>query len=299
MVNFFRVDAAGLPVAMTSSAWNSPPLDPAPPTTDTSYVWEGLNFIAGNPAAIDPRIDWTVGRDNVPYKDWSVHKRTWIRDPGYSGPYSPKKNVHEASDSATSENNLGWVPTQLNNVNLHLFRYADMLLLLAEAEVEVGTLANALAIVNQIRARAGQTAQGCGSADTTVTNRYASCVGNTTMAEPLVQAAAYDSLTTPWAVYRIGQYASFPDQTVARRAVRYERRLELAMEGQRFFDLRRWGGADSVITNYITTERGRIQYLTSATAFTLPKYGRYPIPSVQIELSRVGTEDRLQQNPNW
>jgi len=285
LVNFYRVDAAGLPLALAGPAWNAPVPD--------------SNFAAGVVRPIDPRLDWTVGRDNAPYKDWGVHKRSWIRDASYSGPYSPKKHIHEASDAATNENNVGWVPTQTNNVPIHIFRYADMLLLLAEAEVEVGTLANALAIVNQIRARASQTAQGCGSADTTVTNRYPSCVGNTTMAVPLVQAAAYDSLTVPWAVYRIGQYASFPSQPFARQAVRYERRLELAMEGQRFFDLRRWGGADTTIANYIASERTRIPYLTLATAFTLPKYARYPIPTVQIELSRVGTVDRLVQNPGW
>lgn len=299
MVNFFRVDAAGLPLAFTSGVWNSPPLDPSPPLTDTAYVWEGQNFIAGNPAPVDPRLDWTVGRDNTPYKDWGVHKRSWIRDPGYSGPYSPKKNMHEAAAVTTSENNLGWVPTQLNNVNMHLFRYADLLLMLAEAEVEVGSLANALALVNRVRARAGQTAQGCGSTDSTIATRYPSCAGNTTMAAPMVQAATSASLTTPWAEYSIGQYASFPDQPTARWAVRLERRLELAMEGQRFFDLRRWGGADSVLTNYITTEKGRIQYLTLAQSFTLPLYSRYPIPSVQIELSKVGTEERLQQNQGW
>jgi hypothetical protein len=285
LVNFFTVDAAGLPVAMTSNAWNNP----APDT----------NFAAAVVRPIDPRLDWTAGRDNVPYKDWGVHNRSWIRDASYSGPYSTKKNVHEQSDAATSENNVGWQATQTNNVNIHIFRYADMLLLLAEAEVEAGTLGNALTIVNQIRARAGQTAQGCGSADTVLTNLYPSCVGNTTMAEPMVQAVVYDSLTRPWGTYRIGLYAAFPTQAFARQAVRIERRLELAMEGQRFFDLRRWGGADTVVANYITKEETRIPYLGQATTFTLPKYARYPIPSVQIELSRVGTEDRLQQNPGW
>jgi len=287
LVNFYQVDGTGLPLAMAGSAWNSP-------TPDT-------NFAAAVVRPVDPRVDWTVGRDNVPYKDWGVHKRSWIRDASYSGPYSGKKNIHEQSSAGTSENNVGWQATQTNNVNLHIFRYADMLLLLAEAEVEVGTLANALTIVNQIRARASQTAQGCGSADTTITNRYASCVGNTTMAQPLIQGAVYDSLIVPWATYRIGQYAAFADQATARRAVRIERRLELAMEGQRFFDLRRWGGADTVIANYINAEKvpNRIPYLALATAFTLPKYARYPIPTVQIELSRVGTEERLQQNPGW
>lgn len=300
LVNFFRVDAAGLPLAMTTSAWNSPPLDPTPPATDTAQAnpWRGQNFHAGVSAAIDPRLDWTVGRDNVPYKDWGVHKRSWIRDASYSGPYSPKRNAHEASDTATNENNVGWVPTQTNNVNIHLFRYADLLLLLAEAEVEVGSLVEALNIVNQIRARASQTAQGCGSADTTITNRYPSCAGNTTMAQPLIPGAVYDSLIVPWATYRIGQYTAFADPATARQAVRFERRLELAMEGQRFFDLRRWGQSDTTITNYLNTEKSRIPYLTLATAYTLPKYVRYPIPSVQIELSNVA-EERLQQNPGW
>lgn len=305
VVNFFRVDSAGLPVALTSSAWNSPAPQPDSliPPSDTGQVWKGLNFHGDNLAPVDPRIDWTLGRDNVPYKDWGLHNRSWIRDASYSGPYSSKKNIHEASDTATSENNVGWQATQTNDVNIHIFRYADMLLLLAEAEVEVGLLANALAIVNEIRARAGQVAQGCGSADTTLTNRYPSCVGNTSMTMPLVQNPTIDSVSTPWAQYRIGLYPSFPDQAYARAAVRYERRLELAMEGQRFFDLRRWGGADTVIANYIATERNRIPYLGLATTFTLPKYARYPIPSVQIALSRVTGPDSLtrglRQNPEW
>jgi len=80
--------------------------------------------------------------------------------------------------------------------------------------------------------------------------------------------------------------------------VRLERRLELAMEGQRYFDMRRWNAADTVIATYIATEEVRIPYLTLAQAYG-PKYARYPIPTVQIELSRVGTEDRLQQNTGW
>ena len=293
LVNFYQVDAAGLPVAFTSAAWNSPVPD--------------TNFAGGVIRPIDPRLDWTAGRDNVPYKDWGLHNRSWIRDASYSGPYSSKKQAHEQSNVGTSENNVGWQATQTNNVNVHIFRYADMLLLLAEAEIEAGGaagLTNAATIVNQIRARAAQAAQGCGSQDTVTTARYPTCLTNTAiqpMAVPLGAASAtLDTLTTPWALYRIGLYpASFPDQPTARRAVRIERRLELAMEGQRFFDLRRWGGADTVIANYRAAETARIPYISLATAFTLPKYSRYPIPTVQIELSRVGAEERLQQNPGW
>ncbi len=86
----------------------------------------------------------------------------------------------------------------------------------------------------------------------------------------------------------------------ARQAVRTERRLELGMEGQRFFDLRRWGIADTAINNYVATEAGRISYLAGvAGQFTLPKYLFYPIPSVQVELSKVGGQCQLQQNPGW
>lgn len=282
LVNFYQVDAAGLPLAFAGPAWNTP-------TPDS-------NFAAGVVRPVDPRLDWTVGRDNVPYKDWGLHNRSWIRDASYSGPYSPKKNIHE--QGSDGENNVGWQASQTNDVPIHIFRYADALLLLAEAEVEVGSLTNALAIVNQIRERAGQVGQGCGSADTTLTNLYPSCVGNTSMTVALVQNATLDSVSTPWARYRIGLYASFPDQAYARTAVRYERRLELAMEGQRFFDLRRWGAADTTIANYITSETNRIPYLGLGTPYSA-RHARYPIPSVQIELSRVGTEDRLQQNPGW
>ena len=91
---------------------------------------------------VDPRMDWTAGRDGVPFKDWGPHADTWIRNIPNGGPYSAKKNVHEKSSGAQSS--VGWVNTQLNSVNIHLLRYADVLLLLAEAEVEAGSLANAL-----------------------------------------------------------------------------------------------------------------------------------------------------------
>jgi hypothetical protein len=304
LVNFFQVDAAGLPLPVTSGAWNSPPLDASPPPSDTASTnpWRGQNFRAGIMRPVDPRLDWTVGRDGVPYKDWSVHRRSWIRDAGYSGPYSPKKNIHEQG-APDAENNVGWVATQTNDVPIHIFRYADMLLLSAEAEVELGNLEAARAIVNQIRARAGIAAQGCGSNDSTVTNRYPACVGDTRMVDTLQAnlTGTLDSLQTPWAFYKVGQYTTpwTGNPTLARNAVRAERRIELAMEGQRFFDLRRWGVSDTAVTNYVNSEKARIGYLSASAAFTLPKFLYYPIPSVQIELSKVGSECRLTQNQDW
>jgi starch-binding outer membrane protein, SusD/RagB family len=314
LVNFFQVDAAGLPLAYTSGAWNTPPVQPdselyfadttiTDPTPVPPLPWQGLNFWAGNPRPVDPRVDWTVGRDEVPFKDWGLHNRGWIRDASYSGPYSGKKPTHEASSAGSSENNTGWQTTQQNNVPVQILRYADVLLLLAEAEVELNNLPRATQLVNLLRTRAAAGAQGCGTSSLAdVVAAYPTCATNAAiqpMSIPLaVVSATLDTLYVPWAQYRIGLYPTFPSQAQGRLAVRIERRLELAMEGQHYFDLRRWGVADTAITNYVASEKTKIPYLTLAQTYG-PSYARYPIPTVQIELSRVGTEDRLQQNPGW
>src|SRR6266516_1296059 len=149
LVNFFHVDANGLPLALTDVTWNA--------SSGLTAAQGDTNFAAGaagSNAPVDPRLDWTVGRDKVPYKDWGLHDRGWIRDASYSGPFSPKKNVHE--QGASAENNVGWQATQTNDVPIHIFRYADLLLLLAEAEIHATApvLDNARTIVNQIRVRA-------------------------------------------------------------------------------------------------------------------------------------------------
>ncbi|MFN2567301.1 MAG: RagB/SusD family nutrient uptake outer membrane protein [Gemmatimonadaceae bacterium] len=289
LVNFYSVDpVTGLPLALTSASWNA----------------RNDNLTAATITPVDPRLDWTVGRDGVPFKDWGAHDPTWIRSPTYGGLYSPKKNIHEDASGA-QQSAGGWAPTQQNSVNIHIFRYADMLLLLAEAEVEAGGaagLTNALGIVNEIRARAGAGAQGCGlpgrpAARAAHIARYPQCADDSRIVVPINDA----SIT--WADYHIGPYPAFPDQAFARTAVQYERRLELAMEGQRFFDLRRWGIAQQVLNAYLRgvaggAEQDRRLYLRSAEDYTA-KHNLYPIPTTQIDLSRVGGENRLTQNPNW
>src|SRR5947199_4883586 len=240
LVNFYQVDANGLPLAMSTNTWNSPTPEPPAliPASDTDKVWKGLNFHAGIMRAVDPRVDWTVGRDGVPYKDWHLHARSWIRDASYSGPYSPKKNIHEAA-FPDAEDNVGWVATQTNNVPIQIFRYADMLLLDAEAEVELGNLEAARAIVNQIRARAGVAAQGCGPDAAVLAAYTAYCTGNQAIADSMQAnvATGVDSLQAAWAFYKIGLYNT-PwtglGAAYARNAVRAERRPGLAMVGHRF-----------------------------------------------------------------
>jgi hypothetical protein len=269
LVNFFATHpTTGLPLALTDGNWNA----------------RNTNLTAGTIIPVDPRLDWTVGRDGVPYKDWGPHQAGWIRSASYGGPYSPKKNIHEQASGAEQLGG-GWAPTQQNSVNIHLFRYADLLLMLAEAEVEAGSLDNARMIVNEIRTRAAASAQGPGTDRASI-------------------AVPINDPSITWADYNIGLYTSpWTDQQFARTAVRYERRLELAMEGQRFFDLRRWGTADQVLNAYLKgvgggAEETRRLHLAAAETFT-SRHLLYPIPPIQIELSRVGGTEMLAQNPGW
>jgi hypothetical protein len=289
LVNFYATDATtGLPLALTDANWNV----------------RNATLTAATLTPVDPRLDWTVGRDGVPYKDWGAHAPSWIRSPSYGGPYSAKKNVHE--DAAGAESNVGWVPTQLNSVNIHLFRYADVLLLLAEAEVEAGSLENARTIVNEIRRRAAQAVQGCGlPADAedaaALVAAYPQCAGDGRIAVPI------NDPSITWATYRIGEYlVPFASQDAARTAVRYERKLELAMEGHRLFDLRRWGIAPQVLNDYLNggptagggAEETRRTHLAAAEVFAARHY-MFPIPAIQIQLSQVGGTPRLTQNTGW
>lgn len=254
LVNVFKVDENGLP--FLDGSWNDKELSAEDP--------------------VDPRLDWTVGRDSVPYLDWGLHEPDWIRNRGWAGPFSPKKNIYEQSSGAASAS--GWANYQLHSMNLHLLRFADVMLLLAEAEIRTGSIENARLLINQIRERAARGAQGPEGG-------------------PVVVALDDPSIT--WASYKIGLYsASGWETTRAMDALKMERRLELAMEGHRLFDLRRWNDDERVLNAYLKVEKTRRMYLKAALPYE-EQHRRYPIPSLQIEMSRVEGEDRLIQNPGW
>ncbi|HEX9085113.1 MAG TPA: RagB/SusD family nutrient uptake outer membrane protein, partial [Gemmatimonadaceae bacterium] len=283
LVNFFRVDANGLPLSLSApDSWNA----------------SDAEFVGGTLTPVDPRLDWTVGRDGVPFKDWELYSNTWARDRENAGPYSPKKNIHEKASGA--EATVGWQPQQQSSMNMHLFRYADLLLLLAEAEVETSDLTGAVALVNQVRARAAVAAQGCAaSASNNVVAKYPQCAGHTEM------TVAINDPTITWAKYDVRPYPSFPTQAYARAAVHAERRLELALEGQRFFDLRRYGmtEAAATINGYVTgigggREDTRRLYLVDAEPITA-RHRLYPIPPIEIDLSKSNGQNNLKQNFGW
>jgi hypothetical protein len=281
LVNFFRVDNNGLPLAVstTSDVWNA----------------SDAEFVSGSATPVDPRLDWTVGRDGVPYKDWGLEHDSWSRDPENAGLYSPKKNIHEKASGA--ETTVGWQPQQQSSMNIHLYRYADLLLGLAEAEVETGDLAGALALVNQVRTRAAVAAQGCGAAaGNDVVAKYPQCSGHPEMTLPI------NSPLITWAKYDVRPYPSFPDAAYARAAVRAERRLELALEGQRFFDLRRYGmtvAEQAINVDYLPKESTRRAYLTAAIPGVADKHRWFAIPPLQIDLSKVNGQPTLKQNTGW
>ncbi|MDX1640297.1 MAG: RagB/SusD family nutrient uptake outer membrane protein [Balneolaceae bacterium] len=263
LVNAFKVDpSTGLPQAVVNpNNWNN----------------DDDNFDADESAPVDPRLDWTTGRDGVPFLDWGKHEPGWIRARESDGPYSPKKNIYRKSTDASSS--VGWANYQLHSKNLHLLRYADVLLLLAEAEIEAsgGSLENARDIVNQIRTRASQAAQG--------------------PSDNVIVPINDPSIT--WANYQIGTYDTpWSSKEEARQAVRMERRLELAMEGHRLFDLRRWGEAQNILNNYVQKEKVRREYLTGADSYS-DKHEVYPIPTLQVELGMIDGEQMIQQNPGW
>jgi hypothetical protein len=264
LVNAFKVNANGLP--FLDESYNNTILK-----ND-----EGINanaaFTNDNVTPLDPRLDWTVGRRGIPYWDYSYFPgRSWIRDQLYAGPYSPKKHVAKDADKGVNTNISNFRQTAKN---YNIIRFADVLLMAAEAEVEIGSLETARQYINRVRARAADPVSW-------VTN------APYTAALPTPANYAAKLYTTP-----------FTDQATARKAVRFERRLELAMEGHRFFDLVRWGIADQVLNAYLAVEKTRRSYKTASGGFTKGKNEYYPIPNREIEIASVAG-NTLEQNPGY
>jgi hypothetical protein len=197
---------------------------------------------------LDPRLDWTVGRRGLPFLNWGTHPgKNWIRDQSFGGPYTFKKFFAYNGENAGAES------PRANANNYRAIRFADILLMRAEVAVEEKDLATALSIVNQIRTRA---------ANVVVTGADGK----------------------PAANYLVKPYTAFATQEYARKAVRFERRVELAMEGHRHFDLVRWGTADETVLNaYLTKESKKRTYLNGAT-FVKGKSEYFPIPQAQIDI---------------
>ncbi len=266
LVNAFKTDAVtGLPLLDT---WNAVDVtnDQGLKSTDPFTPYTGT---------LDARLDWTVGRRGIPYLDWGLHPgNNWIREQSNGGPYAAKKAVYYKRQTNSLTDASFWTGGVTAN-NYTFIRFADVLLWAAECEVEVGSIDKARDYVNQVRARAANPA---GWVNTYVDN-----------ADP-----SKGFTNTPAANYKVGLYQSFPDQVYARKAVQFERRLELAMEGHRFFDLVRYGTAASVLNTYLSVEKTKRPYLGNAV-FTAGKNEYFPIPLQQIDREKGA----LVQNPGY
>lgn len=210
---------------------------------------------------LDPRLDWTVGRRGIPYLDWGPHTgQDWIRDQSYAGPYSPKKQVYKKAQQGTLTEVGNWTSGWTAN-GYRLIRFADVLLLLAECQIETNDLAGARANINLIRMRAANPAGFVKEED-----------GDTDAANYVIEE--YPATGFP-----------FDTQANARLALQMERKLELGMEGHRFFDLQRWGNAVSELNRILAYERTELPSLYGSAAVD-PEDVLYPIPQNQIDIMK-------------
>lgn len=232
--------------------------------------------------SLDPRLDWTIGRRGLPYLDWGPHPgESWIRDQSYSGPYAPKKNVYWQATQDKYADQHSWAPGTA--INIMVIRFADVLLMAAEVEAQLSNLEQAELYVNRVRARAANPAS--------LVYQYKDATKPTD-----------GFTTTPAANYNVEQYPAGYfvglGKDAALKTIYFERKLELAMEGHRFFDLVRWGIAETTLNTYISYE-SKITGDLQGGKFTTGQDEYYPIPQRQIDLQRVGGKSVLTQNNGY
>lgn len=259
-VNAHRTDDKGLPIL--DGSYN----DPAKAVKNDMGLKsdQAFELDKGN---LDPRLDHAVGRRGIPFLDWGKHTgASMIRNQPNGGPYSPKKYIFTKAEKAAGLTETGgWGHQTYNGYNVTIIRYADVLLMAAEAEIEVGSLAKALEYTNMVRARAANAAD-------------------------FVQLDG-----APAANYKIAVYDSFPTKEFAKNAVHFERRIELGMEGYRFYDLVRWGEDVAAINKYLKYDQVLLPGSLGGATYQA-KHALFPLPQSQIDL--VGA-DVLKQNSGY
>jgi hypothetical protein len=203
----------------------------------------------------DPRLFHTVGMPTFPYKYEAQYTLTTdnSRNPANYGFYTSLKEVPQRSlgESYTESTWQGFA------MDDYVVRYTEVMLWRAEALIETGNIDGAITIINQIRARANNSV-----------SKY-------------IQYAANQ-------IHTLGYYQAGASKEDARKYLRWEKRLEMAMEPERYFDLRRWGLASSTLNAFFASEKEG-NYDGTAFAgyygdafYTAGKNEYWPIPYNQL-----------------
>ena len=227
------------------------------------------DYYVGSNETVDPRLFITVGVPGTPYMynpSYMMNEsNVWSRSGGTYGYFvSLKQNVDPAyTDIYLFNCDNQWA----SSMNRIVFRYADVLLMRAEAMIQLGQISEAITLINQVRDRAA------GLVKNSVVANYPSKYG---------------------VHYAVGKYKDSYSKDEAMKIVKMERRLELAMESERFFDLVRWGDAATVINKFYTDESRTMNFL-SGSMFTADKNEYLPIPHEQIAASNGNYEQNIGQ----
>ena len=245
LINAYQTDENGLPVFDYQSR---------PDYGVVEFIDETHQNLSNTEPTVDPRLDFVVGRPTITYKTYrETPCQSWVRDRGVYG-HNCAKRFWISPESPDMIKGWPWGASELN---WQIIRYADLLLYKAEALIELGEdLETARQLINRVRQRA-------------MDSEYVKDFNN-----PEKDAANY----------KIGLYpAEGWTQDYARQALRTEMRLEKALEGERFFDLVRWGIAQDVMTRYFEAEKDQRVYYQVAKFDAGEEY--FPIPVAQYNFS--------------
>ncbi|MGN1226527.1 MAG: RagB/SusD family nutrient uptake outer membrane protein [Candidatus Cryptobacteroides sp.] len=255
LINAYQTDQQGLPVFDYQSL----------PDFASVQMDNEKAIITNYDHNVDPRLDFVVGRPNIRWKSYeqSPYLAQWVRNRGDYGVNSSKRFVVSPESSDMYQ---GW-PWGASALNWHMIRYAHILLWEAEALIECGEVKEGIKLINEVRQRAADSDYVRSWTDAT------QCFGGTC---PDFEGYA--------ANYKIGLYPEEISQELARQAVRTESRLEFAMEGERFFDLVRWGIAEQTMNAFFEAENdNRVYY--QGVSFTAGKDEYLPITNNQYKFS--------------
>ena len=245
LINAYQTDENGLPVFDYQSR---------PDYGVVEFIDETHQNLSNTEPTVDPRLDFVVGRPTITYKTYrETPCQSWVRDRGVYG-HNCAKRFWVSPESPDMIKGWPWGASELN---WQIIRYADLLLYKAEALIELGEdLETARQLINRVRQRA-------------MDSEY---------------VKDFNDPTKDAANYKIGLYpAEGWTQDYARQALRTEMRLEKALEGERFFDLVRWGIAQDVMTRYFEAEKDQRVYYQVAKFDAGEEY--FPIPVAQYNFS--------------